>query len=271
MIEKIRQFEEHLYEEEKNISTIEVYIREAKAFTQYLGDSYIDKGVVTNYKRVLQEKYKSVSTLNTKITAVNAFLKFIDMEDCTVKSLKVQTRICPENVLSKEEYNRMTGYALVTGRKKDYLIMRTLALTGCRISELSYFTTQALAEGVYNVWNKGKIREIYLPDKLILEVNKYCIENDINEGVIFQGRKGKPITRSGVYRMMQKLAVATGIPKEKAHPHSLRHLFALTYVDAYNNIGELADILGHSNLEVTRIYLASNRQQKRKRMNELEL
>ncbi|KSV59279.1 hypothetical protein ASU35_09780 [Acetivibrio ethanolgignens] len=165
----------------------------------------------------------------------------------------------------------MLDYALESGRKKHYLIMRTLALTGCRISELTGVTTQALADGGYKIRNKGKTRDIYIPDKLVKELKEYCKEQNIKKGCIFTGRNGKPITRNGVYRMMQKIADMTGVPLEKAHPHSFRHLFALTYIDTYNNIGELADILGHSSLEITRIYLSSSREQKRNKMNRLNL
>ena len=163
------------------------------------------------------------------------------------------------------------GDHIQSGRKKHYLIMRTLALTGCRIGELEGVTTQALADGGYKIRNKGKIRDIYLPDKLVKELEDYCREKGIQKGYVFTGRKGKPITSNGVYRMMQKIADMTGVPLEKAHPHSLRHLFALTYIDTYNNIGELADILGHSSLEITRIYLSSSREEKRNKMNRLNL
>lgn len=268
---RLNEYRKYLVDTEKAGNTMVLYLREAEKFMEFAGNRTICKEVVMEYKKLLLKKYAKTSTINTKITAVNRYLKYAGLSECRVKTIKMQSRQCPENILTKSEYTKMLDYALESGRKKHYLIMRTLALTGCRISELEGLTVQALSEGLYQVRNKGRVRDIYLPDKLIEELSCYCREKQITEGNVFLGRNGKPITRNGVYRMLQKLADMTGVPKEKAHPHSFRHLFALTYLDTYNNIGELADILGHSSLEITRIYMLSSREQKRKKMNQLDL
>lgn len=271
MENRLTAYGNYLAGTEKAENTTALYIREAAAFIQYIGDKTVTKTLVMEYKDELMEKYSKPSTINAKIIAINSYLKFTGQGACTVKTIKLQSRQCLENVLSRREYNKMLEYVLESGRKKHYLIMRTLALTGCRIGELEGVTIQALADGGYKIRNKGKIRDIYLPDKLVKELEDYCREKGIQKGYVFTGRKGKPITSNGVYRMMQKIADMTGVPLEKAHPHSLRHLFALTYIDTYNNIGELADILGHSSLEITRIYLSSSREEKRNKMNRLNL
>lgn len=265
------EYRKYLADTEKADSTVIFYLREAEAFVRYFGKDIVTKDDALEYKKHLQTVYTKSATINFKITAVNVYLRYIGLENCTVKTVKMQARQCPENVLTKEEYKIMLEYSKTSGREKYYLIMRTLALTGCRISELKGLTVQALSTGTYQTQNKGKIREIYLPDKLVEELQAYCRKEKIENGYIFIGRNGKPITRSGIYRMLQKLADITGVSKEKAHPHSFRHLFALTYIDTYNNIGELADILGHSSLEITRIYLSSSREQKRRKMNKLDL
>ena len=271
MKDKFIEYKNYLADTEKADNTIALYEREARAFENYIGKRDVSKQLVTEYKKELSKKYNKIATINAKITAVNVYLKYIRQNQCVVKTIKIPPRQCPENVLSKEEYTKMLSYALESGRRKYCLIMRVMALTGCRVSELSGLTTQALITGMYQVKNKGRIREIYIPDKLIKELNNYCRDECIEKGVIFQGRKGKPITRSAVYHMLQRIADMAGVPLEKAHPHAFRHLFALTYIDNFNNIGELADILGHSSVEITRIYISSNRRQKRERINSLDL
>lgn len=267
----LSEYRKYLVDTEKAGNTMVLYLRETEKFMDFVAEKTICKEVVMEYKRQLLKIYKKTSTINAKITAVNRYLEYAGLPECRVKTIKIQTRQCPENILTKGEYEALLSYALESGRQKHYLIMRTLALTGCRISELKGLTVQALSDGMYQVCNKGKVRDIYLPDKLIEELRCYCVERQITKGCVFLGNKGKPISRNGVYRMLQRMADMTGVPKEKAHPHSFRHLFALTYIDTYNNIGELADILGHSSLEITRIYMASSREQKRKKMNQLNL
>lgn len=144
-------------------------------------------------------------------------------------------------------------------------------MTGIRIGELKFFTVEILEKQAIQVTGKKKTREVYLPDKLIRELKAYCSHAGIESGVIFRGRKGKPLNRVTVYNMFARLADMTGVPKEKVHPHNFRHLFALTYMENYANLFELADLLGHSSLETTRIYARSTMEKKRQRMDKLGL
>ena len=165
----------------------------------------------------------------------------------------------------------LLDYAKESGRQKYYLIMKVIALTGIRVSELRYITVEMLDKGYVQVFNKGKAREIYLPDRLIPLLRAYCDKEDIRNGAIFRGTTGAPISRTAVWKMLKHMSDMVGIDKDRVYPHSFRHFFALSYMEHFSNIFELADILGHSDLSVTRIYAATSIEQKRKRMNCLDI
>lgn len=269
---EIRQFQTYLEEEELSSGTVEIYTRHAAEFIQYLnGRKPVTKNDAIRYKHLLKSRERSVCTLNLAIISVNRYLKYSGYPGSTVRTEKIQRRQILENIISISEYKKMLDYARRSGREKYYCIMRTLALTGIRISELQHFTVEILGQHKIDVFSKGKQREIYLPDCLIEELRNYCGSRNLTEGVIFRGNSALPITRVSVYKMFLSIAEAAGVPKEKAHPHSFRHLFAVTYMEHYGNLPELADILGHSSLETTRIYTATTAAEKRKRMNSLGL
>lgn len=161
----------------------------------------------------------------------------------------------------------MLDYAKRTGRKKYYMLMRVLAGTGIRVGELKYITVEAVRAGNTDVYNKGKLREIFVPNELSEALLEYCREEQIHTGILFEGSKGEAISRNAVWQMLTKLAVRAGVDKRKVNPHSFRHLFAKTYMSKYGNLAELGDILGHSNLETTRIYTITTVEEKRERMN----
>ncbi len=269
--EKIKKYADYLSERELAENTKRVYIRQAELFLKFMGDEAITKKRVVAYKKLLEEKTPKTATVNLYIVSLNSYLKYVGFEDCTVRTERVQKRQCPDNIITWDEYQKLLAYAGNSGRKKYYCIMRTLALTGIRISELCGCTVEALEKGKFTIRNKGKQREVYLPDKLILELKTYCGQEKIETGVIFRGNAGKPIGRSAVYKMLRHLADMVGIPEEKVHPHSFRHLFAVTYMKQYSNLFELADILGHSSLETTRLYTVTTGEEKRKRMDALDL
>lgn len=268
---ELEAYEEHLLERELTGQTRQIYIRQAELFLGFLENRTVTKLEVLAYKDKLGRQGQKLSTVNLHIAAVNSYLRFIGRCDCTVKMQKLQGRESPDNIITAEEYRRLLAWARASGREKYYCIMRTLALTGIRISELSGCSVEALARGRYIVCNKGKSREVYLPEKLIAELSRYCERNHIHEGAIFLGCTGKPISRSAVYRMLARLAQELGMPGGRVHPHSFRHLFALTYMQQYSNLFELADLLGHSSLETTRIYAAASAEERRQRINEMEL
>lgn len=268
---ELEAFRIHLQCNELSVRTQEIYLLRAKRFLMWLDGRTLTKQVVMSYKDTIVGEGMKTATVNLAITAVNRYLRFAGHEDCTVHALRVQKAQCPDNVLSIAEYRRMTSYARQSGQEKYYCIMRTLALTGIRVSELAGCTVEAIGRGGFEVENKGKRRNIYLPYKLAGDLRRYCSEANIDNGVIFRGSRGTPISRTAVYKMLVRLAQKVGVPWEKAHPHSFRHLFAITYMQKYANLPELADILGHSSLETTRIYTMTSAEDKRRRMNELDL
>lgn len=268
---EMKEYEEYLRMEELAAGTRDIYLREAKRLAEYLSKREITKGRMVEYKEVLLKKGNSASTVNLHIAAVNRYLRYAGFEDCSLKSLKIQMRHSLSQTLTVKEYKSLLKYAQESGKEKYYLILRTLAMTGIRISELQFFTVDLLAQKVILVTGKQKIREICIPEKLIEELQDYCRKQGIKKGVIFRGRKEMPISRGAVYKMLVSMADMAGMEKGKVHPHSLRHLFAVTYMEHYGNLFELADLLGHSSLETTRIYVRSTVEKKRQRMNELGL
>ena len=164
----------------------------------------------------------------------------------------------------------MLSCATPSGREKYYYIIRVMVFTGIRVSEFSSLTVEVLPLGRFAVGNKGKTRDIYLPDRLVSELTEYCRTEQITSGVIFKGNRGKAIHRTSIYKMLIRLAGMAGIEKQKAHPHSFRHLFALTYMKQYADLTDLADLLGHSSLETTRIYTTTTAEEKRSRLNNLK-
>lgn len=268
---EIGRYKEYLSEAELSDNTIRVYLKQARDFLNFLEERTITKKETVAYKSLLLGQGKKRTSTNLYIVAVNNFLKYAGFGECVVKTERIQKRQCPGNIISREEYGRLLAYAKESGRYKYYYIIRTLALTGIRIGELGDCTVEALACGKFVTSNKGRTREIYLPDKLIRDLEKYCSDSQILSGSIFLGNTGKAIGRTAVYRMLVRLADMAGVPKAKAHPHSFRHLFAVTYMEQYANLFELADILGHSSLETTRIYTVTTGEAKREKMNLLNL
>lgn len=268
---ELENFRTFLYDNELSERTRDIYLLHARRFLTWLDGRELTKRETMRYKENIIQSGNKTSTVNLALMALNRYLRYAGHEDCTVHALKVQKPQCPDNILSQTEYRRMMTYARQTGQEKYYCIMRTLALTGIRVSELSGCTVEAVGHGSFEVENKGKRRNVYLPRKLTGDLKRYCLKEHIDDGVIFRGSEGQPISRVAVYKMLVRLARRAGVPWEKAHPHSFRHLFAITYMQKYSNLTELADILGHSSMETTRIYTTTSAEDKRRRMNELDL
>lgn len=269
--EELERYAEYLLQKELAEQTRMIYLKQAEIFLDFLGNRKISKKESIAYKQLLIKRGQKIATMNLYLVALNSYLRYAGFTDCTVKTIKRQNRQCPDNILTLAEYKKLLIWAKESGREKYYCIMRTLALTGIRVSELSGCTVEALENGKFLTCNKGKSREIYLPEKLIAELRTYCKKKDIKEGVIFRGNTGAAISRTAVYKTLARIADYAGIPKGKAHPHSFRHLFAITYMQQYSNLFELADLLGHSSLETTRIYTVTTADEKRKKMNKLVL
>lgn len=260
----IYEFQKKLEEDEKSDATIKKYVRDIGAFFRYIGSKgSVDKARMIAYKEYLISNYAAAS-VNSMLAAVNVFLKERGWYDCVVKALKIQKEAfrAGERELSKVEYYALLEAAKKKGNIRLHMIMQTLCSTGIRISELKFITVESLNKRCARVCSKGKQRFVLLPETLCKKLKKYAGERDIRSGSIFITRNGKAVDRSNICRDMKSLCEETGISREKVFPHNLRHLFAATYYNMKKDISHLADLLGHSSINTTRIYtLVSSEEQ----------
>lgn len=271
----------------KVIDRLDVYIAEMKlnelsnaTITKYTTDinqwvhivpEAITKEDILFYKEKLCERYKGTS-VNSKIISINRYLKWLGFKELAVKTKKIQDSNGLEKMITKEWYLKMLYYADTHSKKKMYYIMKTIAQTGIRISELKFVTVEAVKDGSTIVWNKGKYRMIYFTDDLCHKLLKYCEEINCTAGVIFYGREsGKVITPGAVWKGLKYIARQVDVPEEVVYLHSFRHLFAKEYMRKVGDISELADLLGHSRLETTWIYTKTTSEEKRRKLQLLDL
>lgn len=267
---RLRRYLAYLEAQSLSPQTVDAYYQKAVSLERYLKSRKPRKEQVQQFIAE-KEKISKISTVNFYAVAVNRYLKWQNYGHCCVQTRRVQRSWSLENVITCEEYEKLLQYAKENNNVKYYLMIRVLARTGIRISELCYITYEALSEETVQVYGKGKYRTVYLTEDMRAELLEYCVKKNIKNGSVFLGNRGRPISRSAVWHMLQKLAEGAGVPPEKVHPHSFRHLFAKVYMRQYGNISELADILGHSGLEITRIYLTTSREEKLQRVRELPL
>ena len=267
----LQQFHDHLTLEEKSGITIAKYLRDVNHFTQYASGRPITKELVIEYKKSLQENGYAVRSINSMLASLNSLLTFLGCTDCKVKCVKTQRpTYCSETQeLSKAEYLRLLDAA--KDQPSLQLLMQTICSTGIRVSELSYFTVEAVSEGEIIVNCKGKTRTILIPGKLKKLLLGYAKKQKIRAGVIFCTRNGKPLDRSNIWTKMKRLCKAAGVNPEKVYPHNLRKLFARTFYKIEKDIAKLADILGHSSINTTRIYIITTGTEHRKKMEKLNL
>lgn len=244
-----------LKNEEKSEATISKYIRDIKAFVEYMGEKELNKETVLKWKEHLMMNY-APSSVNSMLAGINSFLQWNNMVQFKVKPIKIQRDIFtkPEKELNEQEYKRLVEAANKGENRRLSLIIQTICATGIRVSELRYITVEALLTGRNIVENKGKSRTIFIPLQLCKILNNYCKKQKIKSGVIFRTKGGKPLDRSNIWRMMKNLCKNAGVDEVKVFPHNLRHLFARTYYTLEKDISRLADLLGHSNITTTRIY-----------------
>lgn len=269
----IDAFERMLIEEEKCASTRKKYVRDVKALLAYLGEpGCVTKAAVIAYKQHLTERY-AVATVNAMLASINSFFKKMSWYDCVVKSLRVQQAAFrpPERELTKAEYYRLLQTAKAQGNERLYLLMQTLCGTGIRISELPFITVEAVTAGRARVTLKGKTRAILLPAALCRELRRYTRARRIRTGSVFATRGGRPVDRSNVFREMKAICTEAGVDPRKVFPHNLRHLFACTYYQAEKDISHLADLLGHSSINTTRIYLMKSSAEQARQLEHLGL
>lgn len=271
--EMLLKFKKNMKTGEKSQATIEKYLRDTKQFLEELGEgSEITKDRVIAYKESLAERY-AVTSANSKVAAVNCFLRTAGCEGCSVKSFKVQKNVfrTKERELTKEEYIRLVKTAQRRGKRQLGMLIQTICATGIRISELPYVTVEALYTRRAVVSLKGKTRIVLLPAELCRELTAYVRTENIRSGSIFVTRNGKPLDRSNIFHSMKKLCEDAEVDRDKVFPHNLRHLFAVTYYKAEKDVCHLADILGHSSINTTRIYTIISCEEQEQQINGLGL
>ena len=268
----IAEFREHLILEERSEITVEKYIRDAKAFSAYAQNTAVTKEIVIAYKKHLQENY-AVRSVNSMLASINSLFAFLGWHDLRVKSLKLQQQVfCPEEKeLTKAEYTRLCRTAERNHNERLNLILQTICGTGIRVSELRYITVEAIKQGEAVVNCKAKTRSVFIVKELKQKLLRYAAEQNIKSGMIFVTRTGKPISRTNIWREMKALCIEANVNPQKVFPHNLRHLFARVFYGIEKDIAKLADILGHSSINTTRIYIISTGTEHRQRMENMRL
>ena len=262
----------YLIGEEKSPTTITKYLRDLQKFLTYTAGRPITKELVITYKEELKQQYATAS-INSMLASLNHYFDFAGLYECKVKQIKQQRRVyCPEEKeLSKEEYYRLIKAAQELQKDRLSLIIQTICSTGIRISELECITVRAAQSGVAEVNCKGKSRQIFIPHKLKMMLLTYIKKQHIHQGPIFITKQGNPINRSNVWREMKNLCEIAHVRENKVFPHNLRHLFAKTYYKMEKDISKLADLLGHSSINTTRIYIISSGEEHRRQIDRMKL
>lgn len=270
--QRINAFKVYLYEEERSGHTIEKYMRDLRFFRQWLQERRIDKSAVIEYKKELCGRY-ALKSVNSMLSSLNAFFVFMGWYDLKVRTLKIQRRIFADQAkeLSKSEYERLLLAAKNKQKTRLYYLIQTIASTGLRVSEIKYVTCEAVRQGQAVINCKGKIRQIFLPKKLCQMLKKYIKSRNIKNGPVFITRSGRPLDRCAIWKMLKDLCESADVSKDKVFPHNFRHLFARTFYSLQKDIVRLADLLGHSSIETTRIYTLESGTEHRKQLQKLGL
>ncbi len=268
----IENFRKNLELQEKSTSTIEKYIRDVKAFSVYAENAAITKEKVIAYKKYLGNNY-AVQSVNSMLASINSLFSFLGWHDLRVKSLKLQQQVfCPEEKeLTKAEYARLCKTAERKHNERLNLILQTICGTGIRVSELQFITVEAVKNGEAIVNCKAKTRAVFIVKELKQKLLRYAAEQHIKRGMIFVPRTGQPLSRTNIWREMKDLCEEANVNPKKVFPHNLRHLFARVFYGIEKDIAKLADILGHSSINTTRIYIISTGTEHRKRMENMRL
>ncbi len=270
--EKLRQFEDYLVCEERSKATIEKYLHDMRTFYEFVGNREVVKSIVLDYKNALISSH-AVTSANSMIAAVNVFFRFCGWYDLCVKQYKIQkSAFCPEEKeLSKADYIRLVQASRKNGNERLNLIIQTICGTGIRVSELQYITVEAVKKGEAFVNCKGKNRRIFIVEELRKKLLRYIREREIQKGAIFITKNGKNISRHNIWRDMKALCKDAGVSSTKVFPHNLRHLFARTFYGIEKDIAKLADILGHTSINTTRIYIITTATEHKRKMENMRL
>lgn len=258
---------------ERAAATIEKYVREVERLYDFLAGRELTKEAMLEYRQSLCDKDEKPQTVNAKLSGINAYLKAIGRADCCIQLLKIQRRafIDEERELTESEYKRLLQAAQERKQLRLRLVLETICSTGIRVSELSFITVEALRAGRAQVRLKGKIRVILFAKPLRRELESYARAQGIQTGCIFRTKSGKPLDRSNIWRDMKRLAKRAQVSEKKVFPHNLRHLFARMYYALDKNLAHLADILGHSSVETTRIYVSVSEREHEKTLSKMQL
>lgn len=256
---QLKDYEEYLRQEERSANTIGKYVRDLRAFFSYQGEMPLTKELVLGWKEKLMSSYAPAS-VNSMLAAVNSFLSFTGRPECRVRLVRIQREVFlePEKELTQKEYARLVEAAGREGKERLSTVIQTICATGIRVSELQYITVEAVKCGRAEVNCKGKRRTVFLPDRLRTLLSRYAKKQKRTAGPVFVTRTGKPLDRSNIWRDMKTLCEDAKVAPGKVFPHNLRHLFARTYYTLEKDISRLADILGHTNINTTRIYTAES-------------
>ena len=265
-------FRRWLQEREYSRATVSKYLHDVRALAEYADGVIADRSHLNGFRKYLENKGLSPSSINSMLGAVNCFLSFLGC-DWKLRYIKVQRKtFLPESrELTQREYERMAQTAEAMGDRRLAMLLQTLCALGIRVSELCAVTAESLDTGEAVIHNKGKLRSILIPKSLAAKLKAYCRERGIERGQIFVTRNGKPLDRSNIWKMLKKLAALAKVAAEKVFPHNLRHLFARTYYQKFKDIVRLADILGHSSIDTTRIYTARSGHEERRQLDQLRL
>ena len=269
----INEFKEYLIDNDKSAYTVEKYIRDVMKFKDFAGDCEKVKETAGEYKNYLVRKGYSVRSINSMLSSVNALFEYLDRNDLKIKTIKMQRSVyCPEDKeLTRAEYQRLCTAANMKKNNRLELIIETACSTGIRIGELKYITVESAKCGEAVVTLKGKTRYVFIPKELKRKLLRYSKELGIKEGMIFVTRTGKAVNRTNIWRDMKNLCKDAGVKAEKVFPHNLRHLFARTFYNIDKDIAQLADILGHSSIDTTRIYIISTGAEHRRLIEKMKL
>lgn len=269
---QLENFKQYLVSQEKSRATVEKYVRDVRMFAEFLGNNEPTRETVIAYKTCLQNNY-AVRSVNSMLASINCLFEFLNRYDLKVKTLKLQQQIfCPEEKeLTKAEYARLCRAAERNHNKRLNLILQTICGTGIRVSELPYITVEAVRRGEAVVSCKGKTRTVFIVKELKQKLLRYSAEQGINSGTVFVTRTGKPISRTNIWREMKALCKQANVNPQKVFPHNLRHLFARVFYAIERDIAKLADILGHSSINTTRIYIISTGSEHRRKMESMRL
>lgn len=272
-LEQLAAYDGHLRLEEKSAATIEKYLRDIRAFALWLDGRPVTKEAVTGWKERLLAERRAPSTVNAALSALNGLFRFLGWEGCRARFVKVQRRLFrdPARELSRTDYDRLIATARELGKERLALVMETICATGVRVSELRYLTVEAVQRGRAEISLKGKVRVILIPTKLARKLLKYAKKNKTVSGEIFLTGNGKSLSRRQIWAEMKRLCVRAGVEPSRVFPHNLRHLFATAYYRAYRDIAKLADVLGHSSIETTRIYLLTSGAEHQRQLDRLGL